>query len=602
MMLKTSSNKLNPAFRLFAFTLRKNIGLLILICIVSLLFCPGYLLKYVLEDIKYSSISNPDYVYGFNDILITVVGCTTIMTSLIAVLMNIINFSYLYSKKSSDVFHAVPLTRCELLFSRFLSGFAFSAIPMAVIYISAGMMLLVPQVEGNVSILLIGLAYNIAIMLLCSALSMLFIICAGTAFDMLLSFGVFSGGCLIVALIVMVFCDEILWGFDSNGVRGLFEFASPFAFCSFGLVDYLETAPVFRTDYIWFFVKAVLFTVVVLIATALLYRRRKAEKAGDSYAYKFVYVFCAAVVAYIGAFGLGIMFSEGQIENFPFFFFAAVGAAIAAVTFGAISFRGFKTVKKSLIIGAAAFICLVATYLIVDFGGLGYSNRVPTASKVDTVKISLSGSFYNCVSSEDVIELHEKIVRNKAEITELHEENFGVVTDIDEDNETERFININIDYKLKNGKSMSRYFFVPIKMFEKELLGIYTSKERINDLKETFPEKLMDLRICYTFISGMSHENTYYSVNISRAEAERLMNAYAEDITSATVNSLITDGCDGYEISWTNSDEESDYYSMYDSVELTVEPHFAKTQAVLDEIDILSRIEADKLEMAEIEK
>lgn len=602
MMLKTSSNKLNPAFRLFAFTLRKNVGLLILICIVSLLFCPGYVLKFVLEDIKYSSMTDPDYVYGLNDILIGTVGFSTIITSLIAVLMNIINFSYLYSKKSSDVFHAVPLTRCELLFSRFLSGLAFSFIPMAVIYLSAGMILLVPQVEGNVSILLIGLAYNITIMLICSALSMLFIICAGTAFDMLMSFGVFSGGCLLVAVIVLTFCDTFLWGFDSNSIREILEISSPFAFCSFSLVDYLKNVPVFKPYYIWFFVKAAVFIAVVLTATVLLYRKRKAEKAGDSYAYKFVYVFCAAVVAYIGAFGLGMIFSEGEPDTFVFYLFAAAGAAIAAVTFGAISFRGFKTVKKSLIIGAVAFVCLGITYLIVNFGGLGYSKRVPAVSRVDSVTVSLDGSDYKGVSPEDVIKLHEKIVANKDEIIELREENYGVVIEDGEVNETVRFINVNINYKLKNGRTMSRYFHVPIKMFEKELLEIYTSEERISDIKETLPAKLMNLRICYTFTNDKNNDNTYYSVDLSRAEAERLLRAYAEDVKTATINSFITDGCDGYEISWTNGDEESDYYHMYNSIELTVEPHFTKTQEVLDEIDILSRIETEQLEMAETEK
>lgn len=611
MMLKTSSNRLDPAFRLFSFTLRKNFGLLILICIVALLFCPGYLLTYMTEHIDIFIDENPLYKLDFNNISTGVVAVTTVVTSLIAVLMNIINFSYMYSKKSSDVFHSIPLTRCELMFSRFFSGFTFSLIPTLIIYIAAGLLMLMPHVEGDASILLIGFAYNIVIMLLCSAVSMLFIVCAGTAFDMLMSLAVFSGGGLLAVAVILMLCDELLTGYSGNSVREVMEIASPFALCGYGLYDFLDNAPKFELYYIWFFVKTVILTAAFLAASALLYRRRKAEKAGDSYAYRFIYVISGIIVAYVGAFGVGMIFSEGSIDSVPFFIFAVVGSVIAAVTFGAISFRGFKTVKRSLIIGGAAFGCLILTYVIVLTGGLGYSKRVPDVKNIETVEMSVDNDFYYNLSPEDVVRLHKGIVENEKAIADIYDEEYGyeVATvytgtpETQEVKETVYFTNVYIDYQLKNGRTMSRYFFIPVDMFEDELMDIYTSEERVEGIKNILPERTHYINIHYTYSDNEKYnELSYYSVDLTQSEAERLIAAYAEDIASATTDSITGQNCDGYALSWNDMRYEEDYYNAYGELAITVEPHFTNTQAVLAEINIPARIAADQQEQLELQK
>ncbi|MBQ8741217.1 MAG: hypothetical protein IJY79_06680 [Clostridia bacterium] len=41
MMLKTSSRKLNPFWNMVLFTIRKNFGIIVVLCIAALLYCPG---------------------------------------------------------------------------------------------------------------------------------------------------------------------------------------------------------------------------------------------------------------------------------------------------------------------------------------------------------------------------------------------------------------------------------------------------------------------------------------------------------------------------------------------------------------------------------
>ena len=108
MMLKTSSRKINPFCNMLGFTLRKSIGIIVVICIAALLYCPGsFIVNF--EDLK---------SYGYRYILENFAYLVAVFAAIIAVFFNMLNFSFLYQKSSSDVFHAFPLTRSELLLSR----------------------------------------------------------------------------------------------------------------------------------------------------------------------------------------------------------------------------------------------------------------------------------------------------------------------------------------------------------------------------------------------------------------------------------------------------------------------------------------------------
>ena len=73
-------------------------------------------------------------------------------------------------------------------------------------------------------------------------------------------------------------------------------------------------------------------------------------------------------------FGVGAIFSEVNLTSPVFWIFTVAGALIASVAFGAISERGFKGYKKSLIMGsvsAAAVLLLTACYA---FDIIGFEN------------------------------------------------------------------------------------------------------------------------------------------------------------------------------------------------------------------------------------
>ena len=101
MTLRTSSNKkLNPAFNMFKYTLKRNIGVLLLITACALLISPGYAVMHIKETLKNLGYSRFD-IENLMTIL-TYVG--TAAGCVIAVIFNIINFSFIFQKKSVDVF------------------------------------------------------------------------------------------------------------------------------------------------------------------------------------------------------------------------------------------------------------------------------------------------------------------------------------------------------------------------------------------------------------------------------------------------------------------------------------------------------------------
>lgn len=564
MTLKISSNKINPTINLFLLTLKKNSAFLALVVIVSLLFCPGYIL----------TVTNGDPLVSFDYISEIIIVLTTVATSLLSVLLNLINFSYLYSKKASDVFHSIPITRTGLLLSRFFAGLVFSVIPMVVIYFSAVILTLTPNVIGNISILAVGFVYNLLTMILTSAISLLFIICAGSIFDMVVSFSAVNIGTIIIVLLVELFCDRELVGYVSNNTFDLLAVVSPFFYCSRAINDYLSSAPHFSATHLLFFIKIVISIVILLAVCVLLYRNRKAEKAGESYAFKFMFIVCGIIISLIGAFGAGMVFSQGDTRSLIFYIFAVIGAIITAVIYGAISSRGFKTVKSSIAIGGTAFASLVIIAVVIFFGAFGYETRIPDIKNVESVNLYAGSNEYEKVSADLMINLHKKVVKN---LDKINDENSS-------DGNFSSHIGLNMDYKLKNGKNFSRTYFIPAQLVYEELLDIHTDESHIAQHKNFIDVKSDYFTICSRHYKG-DWGSDYTYVPITYTEVNKLIEAYSNDIKKATVKS-IEGNCDSYQI-----ESKSPKNNIYKSIELVVEPHFEETLKVIEEINIPSRID-----------
>ncbi len=554
MTAKASSVKFHPSLRLYRYSVKRTMGLTVLMTVFMLLLCPGY----VITSINRRLIIQSYNVYNFDGIAPAVIFMVTLITCGAALLYLFVNFSFLYSRSGSDFFHSLPIKRTKLLASRFFASILPIFVPMVLTYASMLGILALDHVEGSIRLILTGFACNILILLMCAAFTMIFIVCAGSVFDLIISFVTFNIGVIVVQMINSALCQQYLWGYPSDSEYAMILRSSPFyyAFVNFyGLIDggakYVDGYPLFT-------LKLVIITLLSLIAVFLLYRHRKSEKSGVSYAYKFIYIVCAIIVGIVGAYLVGVLFSDGNI-NLIFWIFTVVGGLLAAVTFGAINDRGFKTVKKSLIIGGASVVCLSLTALTLFGGFFGYSTRIPSAERVKSATVSFSWYEIDFTDPDLIFKLHSEIVQDGA-----NNDNYDY---------------LDISYTLKNGKSFKRAFYVDLNDYIDTLLEIYRSDENKASIEKQF-NSFTENNLA---ISLYSDENTVDGLYLTPAELTRLKEAYLKDISSATANSITGELYCTLDISGFDKDYEYLRESFY------VEEGFKNTLEVINSLDLEAR-------------
>ncbi len=538
MMLKTSSRKINPFWNMIGFTLRKNIGIIIVLCIASLLYYPGtFIVEY--ENLLVSAENHQN-----NYLLENFGNAVTIFATIVAIFFNMVNFSFLYKKNSSDVFHALPLTRSELLLSRLLSGIIATLIPVALCYTSFGILMTFNSWMGNFAQLLYFLLHTILILLVCSTFSMIFVISAGSMFDLGISLIGANLALFAVGWIIESILEETLVGFNGYYISDIVYNLSPPYFCGvgLGLANNLIKGEI-NGQSIEFFIRSVIYIVAFTAISLLLYNRRKAEKGGTAYAYKFMYLGCSLLAGICGGYLLGMMFI-GDEESIGFWFFAIVGALLTAVIYGTVTNRGFKGVSKSLAMGGISAVVLIAVALVGITGGFGYTRRIPEKDKIKNVSVSVFEENIPFDNPQQVLDLHQAIIDTQA-------------TDLNETISYDYRNTIYFYYELENGKIISREFTVYTPKIEKELLAIYKSDERFDMINEHLNLTTGNYTRLY-----FHYGNSYYIAEISPTEAKEFLDVYWTDIQNSDASVLVDGSYQYLELSGytTTDDMDKNYF------------------------------------------
>ena len=570
MTLRTSSNSLNPTLNMMWFTIRKNIGLLLLSVVAVLMLCPGFYL-----------VRMDDYATYSVDLLWVLAALLTIGAGILVVFYNVINFMFLYSKKSSDVFHALPLTRMQLLTSRCIAGVISTLIPVIVGYVALAIIFLcIPIHRPDVGMVFGCLAYTVMTVLVCSAFSMIFIVCAGSAFDLVLSFFGLNGGLLVVGLVIMSMMNSLLVGASDTVNYKMFEWLSPFWYCGAGLARFIDNDCIFYSDSLHFFIRTAIYTALFFAASLILYDRRKAEKGGDAYAYRFIYVLTSFVVGIAVAYFVGYIFEYGDY-NIIFWIFATLGALMFAVAFGAITDRGFKYFKRSLIVGACSATALFLSAVIFMTGAFGFSTRIPESSSIDYVSVRYSSETVDYTDPTLPLEVHKKFVDN--------------IEAFDDDEYKGEKSYVYLDYHLKNGMTVAREYLVPVGEFNDQLFALYSSDERFEriayDYKVANPVSVeIDVAVDpetkkYTFYRG---ENTEYIDSfITGAEFQKLLALYRKDLQSTEPIDM-QNGWERLGLFWNDTREDHKYAGYY--YNLAIDKNFTNTIEYIDSLNLYERL------------
>lgn len=559
MMLKTSSRKLNPFKNMLGFTLYKCAGFTVMLCIAALLYCPGsFAVNF--DDLKAAELN------GFNSMppIDAFAVFVTVFASASVVLLNVINFAFLYKKNSSDVFHAFPLTRCELILSRFSAGLISTLLPTLLCYASFGVMAAFNSWLGSLTSLAFYLLHTIIIILVCSSFSMIFIICAGSMFDLWISMVGINISLLFIGLIFDSILQETLLGYNGSSMSDILYNLSPPYFCGVGLANAIGKA--FGDNIAEFLIRSVIYIIAFTAIALVLYNRRRAEKSEQAYAYKFMYLICGILAGICGGYIIGILFNS-NISSPTFFIFMIVGSILTTVIYGVVTNRGFKRVSKSIALGCASAAIISAVSIFGVTGGLGYSNKIPKSESINEACITIFDEAvnYDKADIDDIIALHRKITE----------------TDAASKRDIYNKIDISFKYKLKNSKTLTRSFWVDPTLVEDELLSVYKNERRINKIKNS-DEFKSSAEISLEFPYG---EGRVYT-QLTHDEAVEFLNAYTLDIQSCD-SSIFENANENLCVIRTQM-----YNNSYSSYQLLADfKTFANTNRFIEEHNVIERSE-----------
>ncbi len=542
MMLKTSSNKVNPATSMLGFTIRKNIGIIVLVTIGFLLFCPCYTIIDLTEfEAEKSEIAALLSAWSKAFSLFCSIIC-----GLMVIALNLLNFSFMYRRNASDFTDSLPITRVELYLSKTLAGYVLSLIPAFISLLSLGVLTVVYGTPKLLTGIFLNMCYIALTTAFSSALSMIFIVASASIFDFLISYVAVNGGLLVAGIIISDMLYNLLLGYSNNSMNEIFKVVSPiyYVFVTFGLHLFDNSADWITVGYI---AKCFAMILVFSVFSILLYKRRKTESSGNAFAYKFLYYICAFIISYCASYALGMIFANGNCLNLDFFIFALIGALICSVVYGAITFRGFKTVKKSLIIGFVSFAVCVASIFAIKLDLTGFNKRIPSKDEIKSVTVEYLSDEIEFTNPDFPISFHKKLVDQKDTLLQTNDNYDGFSH------------SIGFTYKLKNGSTVRRLYSVYVDKTKDELSKLLKSEERFESISKTLKRTKPATVSFYS-----SAENGEYIINecfLTLDETQKLLEIYKSEAQKEKQQVLSFGNYCSYNIYWSSG---SRYYSIGD--------------------------------------
>ena len=536
--------------------------------IVSVLHLIGY--PVIAFTIRYYS-EHPDNT----DENYAIASCIALAIAILSgAIIAISIFNYLYKKSTVDMNLSLPLTTRQRFLSEYFAGLTIYIVPAIIGGLIGTVILLTGKHE-----LMEFLKYTIYIgsvviigMILYYSLTVLILSCCGSLFETILSTLLINA--MIPASIYLLSYTIISndsFGLSSNSLfLNQIFISSPIGNAAF-IIYFFDNVNMYgnvNTNlYVHWLIPTLIFTVLIVLLSYFLYKKRKAEQVSKPYVYKFIYYAILFFVTFciISIFKVSTGSSDytAQTDSTPIdasFFPAVMCSGIVFFIMEIISNRGFKKFWLSILKFAGTITCIYAVLLLCHAtNGFGVNKYVPLESAVDTVNIDLDNyygntSIYNfSVTNKhtihDVVSLHEKVIKEKYEDKNTSHKEISE-SELDQRIKngalaTYNRKNISITYYLKNGSILTREYNVSDEQMEQ----LYASMMTGRDYAEYCYHKLS-----YSFAFRVENDKNARNIEIYNKinqkisttkltvdEFSKLIKAYKNDIENMSADSFYTD-------------------------------------------------------------
>ena len=479
-------------------------------------------------------------------------------------------FNYLYKKSTVDMNLSLPLTTRQRFLSEYFAGLTIYIVPAIIggligtVILLTGKHELMEIVKYTIyigSVVIIG-------MILYYSLTVLILSCCGSLFETILSTLLINA--MIPASIYLLSYTIISndsFGLSSNSLfLNQIFISSPIGNAAF-IIYFFDNVNMYgnvNTNlYVHWLIPTLIFTVLIVLLSYFLYKKRKAEQVSKPYVYKFIYYailfFVTFCIISIFKVSTGSSAYTAQTDSTPIdasFFPAVMCSGIVFFIMEIISNRGFKKFWLSILKFAGTITCIYAVLLLCHAtNGFGVNKYVPLESAVDNVIIDFDNtSTYNLPirnkhTIHDVVSLHEKVIKEKYEDKNTSHKEIPE-SELDQRIKngalaTYNRNNISITYYLKNGSILTREYNVSDEQMEQLYASMMTGRDyaeySYNKLSYSFAFRVENDKNARNIKIYNKINQKISTTKLTVDEFSKLIKAYKNDIENMSADSFYTD-------------------------------------------------------------
>lgn len=479
-------------------------------------------------------------------------------------------FNYLYKKSTVDMNLSLPLTTRQRFLSEYFAGLTIYIVPAIIggligtVILLTGKHELMEIVKYTIyigSVVIIG-------MILYYSLTVLILSCCGSLFETILSTLLINA--MIPASIYLLSYTIISndsFGLSSNSLfLNQIFISSPIGNAAF-IIYFFDNVNMYgnvNTNlYVHWLIPTLIFTVLIVLLSYFLYKKRKAEQVSKPYVYKFIYYailfFVTFCIISIFKVSTGSSAYTAQTDSTPIdasFFPAVMCSGIVFFIMEIISNRGFKKFWLSILKFAGTITCIYAVLLLCHAtNGFGVNKYVPLESAVDNVIIDFDNtSTYNLPirnkhTIHDVVSLHEIVIKEKYEDKNTSHKEIPE-SELDQRIKngalaTYNRNNISITYYLKNGSILTREYNVSDEQMEQLYASMMTGRDyaeySYNKLSYSFAFRVENDKNARNIKIYNKINQKISTTKLTVDEFSKLIKAYKNDIENMSADSFYTD-------------------------------------------------------------
>lgn len=386
------------------------------------------------------------------------------LTAVFTIIYTAGNYSYLHNKRKVDMYGSLPISSTVLYLSKTASTFLFSIIPalfffsvISIISLILGQPLVAETLELYVHII-IGTAA-------CVAFYGLLAVCCGTTVHTVISFLAIAISYPMALNLIKAVVNAFFYGIPRIITRDNF------------IINALNPVGAYQGRNVIYWI---LFTAACTVFAAVLAKKRRSDRAQNSFAYFLPAYAVKLIVSFICGMSLGVLFgSLNALANgmLGFLFGFVLGSVPAYIIVHLIFYKNFDSLIKTSIPFAVMAAVTLAAVVICDVDILGFNTYVPSENMVESAGIvypkdvigaektipriasECSDDFSDAETIKEIIEIHQRTVEDFHMNSQIKFSNVWYNLFLDG---FEEIIGSDssycIGYKLKNGTEVIRHY------------------------------------------------------------------------------------------------------------------------------------------------